>query len=280
MLQKLLGSGRALNRRLWAKGRFCSWRDWAIWNYDAAVRVFPRLSLGKAPFHLRIKGQSAPITLRRFTTDGYVFDEVFVRGIYDFVWQTVGPQALVVVDLGANSGLSLRLWADKFPLAILIGVEPDAGNFASAERNLASIKNPMHLVRACVGDVDGKATLCKTGFEAGFFVESDESPPTTDQVEQRVDVDAVSMKTLLDKYVGDKPITLLKCDIEGAESRVFRECRDWLHRVNFLMIELHGEYTVDRFMDDLKRNGGDFEILSKSLNVTYSMIFLRQRRPA
>ncbi len=50
-----------------------------------------------------------------------------------------------------------------------------------------------------------------------------------------------------------KHIDLLKVDIEGAEKDLFgyRENNSWLKDIKLIIIELHGDYTVDALQNDL-----------------------------
>lgn len=49
-------------------------------------------------------------------------------------------------------------------------------------------------------------------------------------------------------------IDILKVDIEGAEAEVFA-APDFLRMVRYVMIELHGGYTLDRFRSDIAAIG-------------------------
>ncbi len=52
-------------------------------------------------------------------------------------------------------------------------------------------------------------------------------------------------------------IDLLKVDIEGAEEEMFVN-PEFLNRVRYIMIELHGDYTLERFRLDVAPMG--FEV--------------------
>jgi hypothetical protein len=84
----------------------------------------------------RIRG-SGSVTLRRGSTDEKVFEEIFIEGAYTPYAQAVRRQGpVILIDLGANIGLSvISLARDLRPFAI-VAVEPDGGNFGMLQENL------------------------------------------------------------------------------------------------------------------------------------------------
>jgi len=94
-----------------------------------------------------------------------------------------------------------------------------------------------------------------------------------------VAAEAVPAMTLLHvlERAGIAPTTsidLLKCDIEGSEREVFADCASWISRVRNLIIEVHGDYTPDQFMEDLRRAGGRFELYETITDPSHAVLFL------
>ena len=74
------------------------------------------------------------------------------------------------------------------------------------------------------------------------------------------DVDACDIPTLLGAR-NYNMIDVMKIDIEGAESVLFsRNYESWIDRANTFVIELHGAYHKEIFLQALSGRGFDFSI--------------------
>ncbi len=78
-----------------------------------------------------------PIRLRIPSSDIEVYRQVFLRGEYDF---RVKKAPKVIVDAGANIGLVTVLFANRFPDATIIALEPERKNFEQLRKNVADYK--------------------------------------------------------------------------------------------------------------------------------------------
>jgi len=61
-------------------------------------------------------------------------------------------------------------------------------------------------------------------------------------------------------------IDVLKCDIEGSETEVFKDCSSWIRRVRCMAVEVHNPYRAANLRDDLCRSHAlihDFSISSE-----------------
>ena len=67
----------------------------------------------------------------------HTYEEIFVREIYRFDAATPSP---LIIDCGANIGLSILYFKKIFPAAQVIGFEPDPHNFNLLQKNL--LQNP------------------------------------------------------------------------------------------------------------------------------------------
>lgn len=67
-----------------------------------------------------------PIHLRLKTSDMLTFVHVFLRGEYDV---EIAKTPTIIVDAGANIGLMSIFYANKYPDAKIISLEPDRSNF-------------------------------------------------------------------------------------------------------------------------------------------------------
>ena len=82
---------------------------------------------------------NAPNTtaLRTYAGDLSILCEIFWQHTYDLPQLRVGAFR-TVVDVGANVGLAVLLFLEKFPVIRLVYVEPESANFRLLQRNLRS----------------------------------------------------------------------------------------------------------------------------------------------
>lgn len=254
--------------------RFARLRDWLISLYDVGLRLGPRvpLPLRNRPWPVKVREQSDPLYLRLGRSDGFVLKEIFLENVYGPTLANLQGPVRQIVDLGANVGLSVRLWLEKFPDAKILAVEPDPGNFETLKQNITATQQAMNrafIFRVCVAGKPGKVYLDRSAEDCAIHVTDQ---PTGDPV------DAKTLPTLLDnaRFTGD--IDLLKMDIEGAEADVLADCSGWIGRVKLFVIELHGTYTQPRLMEDLARNGGQFDLVHADETAGNPLLVLRRAR--
>lgn len=127
------------------------------------------------------------------------------------------PAGLVprtIVDLGANTGISVRFLRALFPSAEIVAAEPDPINFKRLEANTAGDEFT-RLVQAAVGLERGRARFFQ---EKEGWASSLEPRPGG----RAVDVDLITVPDLL-ASAGARQVDLLKVDIEGAEWPLLEE---------------------------------------------------------
>lgn len=184
--------------------------------------------------HLQFKGLN--IYLRKGTSDHIVFFQVMVYQSYEFArkWRGVN----VVIDAGANVGMSACYFSTLFPEARIISIEPESGNFKQLVKNTAPLKNVTPLQKALWKN-DGVLTIDGSSNETWSFKVNDDDVQSN---ESAVKIAAVSIDSLVSQF-NFEYIDILKIDIEGAEYDLFSEnYESWLPRVKYIMIELHDGY--------------------------------------
>jgi FkbM family methyltransferase len=151
--------------------------------------------------------------------------EIFIDKIYA---QKLPPGA-VILDCGANIGLSVIYLKEKFPDAIIHAFEPDSQNFELLEKNVSSFNyQNVHLHKEAIWKEN---TILNFSGEASMSSHID----ATDQ--NGIKVRAVRLRDYL-----EKPVNFLKIDIEGAEYEVICDIADKLHLVDHLFLEYHGRF--------------------------------------
>lgn len=177
----------------------------------------------KAPFYLRLK-----------TSDLPTFDQVFMNQDYDF--RTSKPPE-VIVDAGSNIGLATIWFANKYPNAKIIAIEPEKSNFEMLKKNIAPYSNTIP-VQAALWHKNEEINLIDPGLgKWGFMTEmknpSESLPGTTCHTVQGMTIAKIMQDFNVEK------IDILKMDIEGAEKEVFIDSSSWISKVNSIIIELH-----------------------------------------
>ena len=151
------------------------------------------------------------------------------------------PVAETIIDAGANIGLSAVWFADRYPAARMLAVEPEPANFDILLRNTAAYPN-IRCVRAAVSNNGDDLEIANPGTAPwGYQVTAKRSHSDASVVH------AVTIKDLLDELVTDR-LDVLKMDIEGSELEVFAHPEQWLDRIDHIIIELH-----DRFRSGCSR---------------------------
>lgn len=262
-----------------ARKLYAGWCDWGTALYSRLLVRLPQAPLPwrNAVASVRVVGVAEPLYVRLGTSDWFVVEELFLHGEYAPLLERQPAGVRTVVDLGANVGYSLRLWEEVFPDCALIAVEPDVHNLEMCRRNAARslARKRLCLVQACVAGRPREVYLDRSAGAWAFKMRerpagSSDPPNVTQAVPAMTFLDVLGMAGL-DPAA---PIDLLKCDIEGAEREVFADCASWIGRVRNLVVEVHGSYTKDLFMDDLRRAGGRFELYRAIMGSSHSVLFL------
>jgi FkbM family methyltransferase len=173
-------------------------------------------------------GARHPIHLRLRTSDVSVYKDILLTGEYDV--QLAKPPH-TIVDAGANAGMAAIYYANKYPDARIVAVEPEPSNYAALLKNVAPYTNVIPV----------NAALWNKNCQIRLGSPQNDSRPYSKwafQVSnQGIPVRGITMRTLMEE-TGLDNIDLLKMDIEGGEVEAFANC-DWIDGVQAIAIELH-----------------------------------------
>ncbi|MCH8824017.1 MAG: FkbM family methyltransferase [Planctomycetes bacterium] len=175
-----------------------------------------------------------PISLRIPSSDVSTYRQVFINQEYDFREET---HPKVIVDAGANIGLASIYFANKYPKAKLIAIEPEEGNFELLKKNVAPYITIIP-VQAALWSHNGEIDLVDPERGNWGFMTEEGNASENQLREVCHKVRAMTVDKIIDDYDLDK-IDILKIDIEGAEKEVFSDTSSWIERVDALIIELH-----------------------------------------
>ena len=97
---------------------------------------------------VRVPGGGANIELRIGTTDVDTFKQVFVANEYNI--PSLPLSCKNIIDLGANIGCSAVYFAERYPGAKILAVEPDEDNYRLLFRNAEQFEGRITCVRAAI----------------------------------------------------------------------------------------------------------------------------------
>lgn len=153
-----------------------------------------------------------------------------------------------ILDLGANVGLTLRDFGDRFPETTIAGVELDHANYEIARHNIRDYPK-VWVVWGAVAMWNGRCDYNRGAASNAFQV----GPEAGGSVPCRT----------LDGWVEllfPTGVDYVKVDIEGMEKNVFKAGGEWPRRVRFLSVETHYGYEPAEAMEDLTRLGYETRI--------------------
>ena len=239
-----------------------------------ALRPFKEL-FGSGPYHVRIRG-AGRFSLRRASSDIRVLRQVFRDREYDLsdfrqsatvnlCYRAIleGRDTPLIIDAGANNGVSARWFAQQFPKATIAAIEPDAGNCEILHANTDQQPN-VTVFRAAIGGSAGEATL-RGGAGPAWAIQTER-----DGTGERVPI--VTVTDIADSFGDHHQLLIVKVDIEGFEADLFSRNLEWLDDLPLLIIEPHdrlfpGKFTslpLQRAMANRK-----FEMLVHGENLVY-----------
>jgi FkbM family methyltransferase len=173
------------------------------------------------------------------------YEEIIKEKIYQFNTSSENP---VIIDCGANMGLSVLYFSTTYPSAKIIAFEPEKEIFDILQNNVTAyqLKN-VTLYQKAVWDEE-------TSLE--FFSDKGMGGSVTNVYKNQ---QPVSVQTVvLADYLHQK-IDFLKIDIEGAEYKVLKSCGALLQNVENIFVEYHSFINTEQHLDDLllllKQNG-------------------------
>jgi FkbM family methyltransferase len=163
-----------------------------------------------------------------------IYEQIFINQEYDFSEET---QPKTIVDAGANIGLASIYFANKYPHAKIIAIEPEQSNFELLKDNIAPYPNIIP-IQAALWHKNEIINLIDPGIgKFGFMTEMKDSSENLPGDFCHTVV-AITLDKIMKDFNLDK-IDILKIDIEGAEREVFSNTSSWIEKVDSIIIELH-----------------------------------------
>jgi FkbM family methyltransferase len=221
----------------------------ALWK---DIRASKRLGAGVLNRHFALmSGQDVaqvnvrgygPIWVRTKGSDSAVLNQVLAGREYDLSRFPQHKRILaalndirargkrpVIIDAGANIGVSAIYFAKHYPDAVVVAVEPDPQNLDIARRNLNPVANIV-LAEAAIGARGGKVNAIALD-NGGYATRTERSEDGAIPV---LSIDEA--KTLAGE---NAELLFVKVDIEGFEADLFTENLGWLDETKALLVEMH-----------------------------------------
>ncbi len=184
---------------------------------------------GIARVPVRIPGFGRPMWLRRGSSDLSVFETVFLDREFDF-YKCEGTR--LIIDGGANVGYSTAFFAQRFPDATVMAIEPSGDNVAMLRANCAGLDN-VTVIEGGLWPVSCRLRIANPQDPAWSF-RCEQAPDDAADAFPAYSIEDVISRS------GRERCDLLKLDVEGAEEYLFAQPGKWLSLVDILLIEVHG----------------------------------------
>lgn len=203
-------------------------------------------------YHLKLLHQPVTLFLRTYAGDIGIFYEIFWQRIYAL---TLTAHPKVIVDAGANTGLSALFFHLTYPHAKIIAIEPLPANVSICEKNLQPYlkEGSIVLEAAALTANSGKVYLATAEMDYNTAVAAQET---------NISVAGIHMQQLMnDHHI--TYIDLLKLDIENGELELFSKNTQWLTAVQSIIIEIHSEAARSLCLSVLKAYHFETRLIEK-----------------
>lgn len=224
-----------------------------------AIKIFYKTRLSKKQIET-VNYRDLKLQLRPSTTDVYAFDLIFLWEEYKL--STLISEPKLVIDCGANIGLSAVYFCSKYPQASIYCIEPAKENVPILTSNVSNYPNVKILPNAVMSSYQD-VHLSEAGlgqFDSFKVVKKKNSGAYT--------VKSVTVNDVLAMDKSNK-IDILKIDIEGSEKDLFsNNFSNWLPKTKIVIIELHDRIepgSSKAFFKAIVNYDFDIEIRNESI---------------
>jgi FkbM family methyltransferase len=195
--------------------------------------VFVRSAWSGREVLVAMPGVSAPVRIRPGTSDKFCFEQIFLERCYDLIFP---KDARLIIDAGANVGYASIFFANNYPQASILALEPEPSNFEALVTNARPYPQ-IKTIRAALWDKAETVVVDNSDESWAAFVTKPDSLPR--EPDSAMIVQGTTIGELL-RISGEDKIDILKLDVEGAEKEIFAaaDC-SWIGKTRVLIVELH-----------------------------------------
>lgn len=174
---------------------------------------------------LKLRKLEHPIMLRPGPQDAETVVHTVVREEYGDFKPEREPK--VMIDAGAYIGDTSAYFLSRFKHLRIVTLESSRETYEAASANLGAYGDRVTLLSKGLAGKAGRLKVSGNTTGASLGDDGDE-------------IDCTSVSELLNTFKVDR-IDILKMDIKGAETEIFRtDVGQWLPRVDHVLIEVHG----------------------------------------
>jgi FkbM family methyltransferase len=210
---------------------------------------------------VEIAGIRHPVHLRVRTADIWLCRQILLEGQYE---SGLSIRPRVIVDAGANIGLATIFYANKYPEAKILAIEPEHSNYEMLRKNVALYPNVIP-VQAALWNRRKRLTGSPSVTHHHMFQVREESG--MDDEGCCSGIPGVSLQELMTEFEIQQ-IDLLKVDIEGSEKEVFQGSPEWIQHVGIIAIETH-DWIRSGCSESVCNAATDFEFKWQHGETTY-----------
>lgn len=187
----------------------------------------------------------------------YLFKEIFKQKTYYFKSNSDSP---VIIDCGANVGMSLVYFKTIFPQAKILAIEASPNTFKKLSATLKENGySDVTLANCALSDNDGSIDF----YEADDNENLGNSIFKRDGLKSMVNVQAKKLSAMIEQSVD-----FIKIDIEGAEFLVLKDLHQSgkIHLIEQGVIEFHHieGNSLEAILEILKANHFSFKVEKSS----------------
>ncbi|MCX3263634.1 FkbM family methyltransferase [Pedobacter agri] len=200
---------------------------------------------------LIVKKENIPFsfTIRPLSSDGTVLSQIWEHQEYIHLIEIIKKynyidRVSVIVDAGANIGLTSFFFNHFFPTAKIIAIEPDKENYRMLVKNMELndiFNNTILTFNNALWINNSDQLIISNSFRDGNHWSK-----TVEISKQQEDyVIPITLKEIINMDGIDHKIDILKIDIEGSETYLFQNesfIENLATSIKFLSLEIHDEF--------------------------------------
>ena len=196
-----------------------------------------------------LKSKDREIYLRKEGSDISVCWQILIQNEYKTVFDSAKLNRLevnTIIDAGSNIGLTTLQFLKYFPEARIIAIEPDLENFKQFSKNTKKFSENVVMLQKAVWSENTRVFL-----HSDFRDHQDWSKRVL-KTENSMEIEAVSVNSIMEEYQIET-IDILKMDIEGGESEIFKSDCDlsFLDKTKMIAIEIHDEFECRERINEI-----------------------------
>lgn len=192
------------------------------------LHILNKMKLLRGTASLKIRGIKHRIFLRSGTSDFKLFRNIFIDEEYDIPLPFT-PRT--IIDGGGNIGLAAILFANKYPNAKIVTIEPESSNFTILQKNISPYAN-ITALKAGIWSKSSFLNITNPGSGKWAFIIEETNEPGQNSIK------GISINDIITEC-GWKNADVIKLDIEGSEKEVFDNFGPWLNTAKAVIIETH-----------------------------------------